>query len=92
LRHASKTAAADDIICMCVCVRVLAYSAVTPLLNGTRQVLVVELWQGEERRCPHRCVQHWAGPGGCGFGDGCGDGDGAVRSPRTNIGIRTLQG
>ncbi len=50
-------------------------SAVTPLLSGKRQVLVVELWQGEERDCPHRCVQHW---GPCGFKDGCGDGDGSV--------------
>ena len=49
-------------------------SAVTPLTAGKRQVLVVELWQGEERDCPHRCVQHW---GPCEFKDGCGDGDGA---------------
>ena len=51
------------------------YHSVSPLVGGRRQVLVVELWEGEERACPHRCVQHW---GACRFGDGCGDGDGAT--------------
>eukprot|EP01048_Picozoa_sp_COSAG05_P012543 COSAG05_NODE_1263_length_5338_cov_44.046956_4_plen_427_part_00 len=51
------------------------YHGVTPLTAGSaRQVLVTELWQGEERACPHRCVQHW---GACDFTAGCGDGDGA---------------
>jgi hypothetical protein len=58
-----------------VAINFVICSAVTPLLSGKRQVLVVELWQGEERDCPHRCVQHW---GPCGFKDGCGDGDGSV--------------
>ena len=51
------------------------YHGVTPLRAGPpRQVLITELWQGEERACPHRCVQHW---GCCDFTAGCGDGDGA---------------
>jgi hypothetical protein len=34
---------------------------VTPLARGTRQVLVVEFWDGEERTCPHRCECPWGG-------------------------------
>jgi len=28
---------------------------VTPVTKGTRQVLVVEFWEGPDRTCPHRC-------------------------------------
>jgi len=31
------------------------YHCVTPVTSGTRQVLVMELWEGLERRCPRRC-------------------------------------
>ncbi|KAJ1616268.1 hypothetical protein T492DRAFT_1107787 [Pavlovales sp. CCMP2436] len=36
---------------------------VSPLVRGTRQVLVVEFWRGEARTCPHRCSL--PGPGAC---------------------------
>jgi len=32
---------------------------VTPVLSGTRRVLVMELWCGEPRQCAHRCESHW---------------------------------
>lgn len=32
---------------------------VTPVESGERRVLVVELWEGVERRCGHRCERHW---------------------------------
>ena len=35
------------------------YHAVSEVKAGLRQVLIMELWQGEERRCAHRCEQHW---------------------------------
>lgn len=31
------------------------YHAVRPVTSGTRRVLIVELWEGPERLCPHRC-------------------------------------
>ena len=31
------------------------YHAVRPVEAGTRRVLIVELWEGPERGCPHRC-------------------------------------
>ena len=31
------------------------YHGVLPVTSGTRHVLVLELWRGGERRCPHRC-------------------------------------
>jgi hypothetical protein len=31
------------------------YHSVTPLLRGSRKVLVVEYWHGRRRRCGHRC-------------------------------------
>merc|ERR1712037_677496 len=27
--------------------------------SGTREVLVIELWEGMERSCDHRCDQRW---------------------------------
>ena len=33
------------------------YHCVTPVRAGTREVLVIELWRGPQRRCPHRCLQ-----------------------------------
>lgn len=29
---------------------------VKPVTSGQRRVLVMEIWQGEERRCAHRCI------------------------------------
>ena len=29
-----------------------------PVTSGTRQVLVAEVWAGQERTCAHRCEQH----------------------------------
>ena len=31
------------------------YHCVEPVRRGKRVVLVIELWDGEERRCAHRC-------------------------------------
>lgn len=28
---------------------------VAPVLAGERRVLIMEVWEGEERTCPHRC-------------------------------------
>ena len=33
------------------------YHCVTPVRAGTREVLVIELWRGPQRHCPHRCLQ-----------------------------------
>ena len=34
---------------------------VAPVVTGEREVLIVELWDGDERMCPHRCeVRHGA--------------------------------
>ena len=33
---------------------------VQPVLSGRRTVLVMELWEGLERTCAHRCELHWA--------------------------------
>jgi hypothetical protein len=33
---------------------------VAPVESGTRHVLIVELWEGIERDCGHRCGMHWA--------------------------------
>ena len=27
--------------------------------SGQRRVLIIELWEGEERQCGHRCTRHW---------------------------------
>eukprot|EP00913_Durusdinium_trenchii_P020903 g19641.t1 len=32
---------------------------VQPVTSGRRQTLVMELWEGEERCCNHRCHQRW---------------------------------
>lgn len=32
---------------------------VEPLTRGQRRVLVMELWEGRERHCGHRCETHW---------------------------------
>ena len=32
------------------------YHSVTPVVKGVRNVLVVEFWRGQERRCGHRCL------------------------------------
>ena len=34
------------------------YHCVQPVTAGRRQVLVMELWEGEERECAHRCEKH----------------------------------
>jgi len=34
------------------------FHCVGDLQEGKRQVLVMELWNGEERRCAHRCMKH----------------------------------
>ena len=39
------------------------YHCVQPVVSGMRQVLILEFWLGEERRCNHRCEQHF---GDCG--------------------------
>eukprot|EP00928_Gymnodinium_smaydae_P028499 TRINITY_DN21718_c0_g2_i2.p1 TRINITY_DN21718_c0_g2~~TRINITY_DN21718_c0_g2_i2.p1 ORF type:complete len:751 (+),score=177.28 TRINITY_DN21718_c0_g2_i2:153-2405(+) len=31
---------------------------VQPVRSGRRETLILELWDGEERRCDHRCPQH----------------------------------
>ena len=36
---------------------------ISPVTSGLRNVLVVELWEGVERECSHRCERHW---GPCG--------------------------
>ena len=33
------------------------YHCVAPVTHGERRVLVIELWEGEERSCPHRCTE-----------------------------------
>lgn len=33
--------------------------SVMPVTAGERRVLVMELWEGEERKCGHRCERHW---------------------------------
>ncbi len=35
------------------------YHCVAPVTGGRRNVVVIELWQGEARHCAHRCMQHW---------------------------------
>lgn len=40
------------------------YHCVSPVISGRRQVLVCELWEGLERRCPCRCNVPW-GPCNC---------------------------
>eukprot|EP00931_Biecheleriopsis_adriatica_P108109 TRINITY_DN82448_c0_g1_i1.p1 TRINITY_DN82448_c0_g1~~TRINITY_DN82448_c0_g1_i1.p1 ORF type:complete len:711 (+),score=161.93 TRINITY_DN82448_c0_g1_i1:38-2170(+) len=32
---------------------------VQPVQDGLRQTLILELWEGEERCCDHRCQQRW---------------------------------
>jgi predicted 2-oxoglutarate/Fe(II)-dependent dioxygenase YbiX len=32
------------------------YHSVAPITKGTRKVLVLEFWRGEERTCNHRCT------------------------------------
>lgn len=32
---------------------------VSPVKSGERRVLVIELWEGIERQCGHRCERHW---------------------------------
>jgi hypothetical protein len=32
------------------------YHCVQPVISGRRRVLILELWAGPERRCPHRCL------------------------------------
>ena len=33
------------------------YHTVSPVTRGTREVLVMELWRGPVRHCPHRCLK-----------------------------------
>lgn len=35
------------------------YHCVQPVEEGMRQVMILEVWVGEERRCNHRCEQHF---------------------------------
>ena len=35
------------------------FHCVRPVTRGTREVLVMELWEGEARVCPHRCGTHY---------------------------------
>lgn len=35
---------------------------VAPVSRGCRQVLVCELWEGDEKPCPHRCERRRGGP------------------------------
>ena len=32
---------------------------VGPVTRGRRSVLIMELWEGEERECAHRCERHF---------------------------------
>lgn len=32
---------------------------VNPVLEGLRQVLIIEFWHGEQRQCAHRCTTRW---------------------------------
>jgi len=50
-----------------VCFPSHKYHCVQPVEAGTRVVLIMELWVGEERRCNHRCEQHF---GHCGHARG----------------------
>lgn len=34
------------------------YHCVKPVLEGTRKVLIIEVWSGETRHCAHRCLTH----------------------------------
>lgn len=34
------------------------YHCVQPVTSGTRKVMVMELWRGEQRTCAHRCLSH----------------------------------
>ena len=34
------------------------YHNVSPVTSGRRQVLVIELWYGHNKICPHRCMYH----------------------------------
>jgi hypothetical protein len=34
------------------------YHCVQPVTGGTRRVMVMELWRGEQRTCAHRCLSH----------------------------------
>jgi len=40
------------------------YHCVSPVSRGLRRVLVAEIWEGVERRCPGRCHVPW-GPCNC---------------------------
>ena len=42
------------------------YHSVQPVQSGLRRVLIMELWFGETRTCPHRCELHW---GKCSYSD-----------------------
>ena len=35
------------------------YHSVQPVLSGHRQCMVLELWEGDERSCAHRCTQRF---------------------------------
>ena len=40
------------------------YHSVQKVETGTRQVLILEYWVGEERFCSHRCLKHFGGCNG----------------------------
>ena len=43
-----------------------------PVTAGRREVLVIELWAGPARRCPHRCLK---AEGACGYTNAQGEDD-----------------
>jgi hypothetical protein len=63
-RDGSRPAHAFGGVGSAVCFVSHKYHCVAPVTRGRRNVLILEFWQGEERRCAHRCTQHF---GECGF-------------------------
>ena len=48
------------------------YHHALPVTAGRREVLVIELWAGPARRCPHRCLK---AEGACGYTNAQGEDD-----------------
>ena len=55
-KRSSLTERTHRISFSCSCLR--RARSVSPVTAGRRNVLVVELWEGEERECAHRCERH----------------------------------
>ena len=53
------------------------YHHALPVTAGRREVLVIELWAGPARRCPHRCLK---AEGACGYTNAQGEDDELLRS------------